>query len=363
MTSSCFEEINSQQNETMSDDVNKNAKSTAVEFSANNTVKEDSTIQDFRKKNLQLMSGVIVILFVPFSLNCYFQDRLLLGIITSIMLVISICNVYSIKKWRKILVPGWFFFNYFFLILFYAQFLIGEKALYWLYPLFLSFYFVCDRKLARINLSIVYPIFVITAFYLFEFYSIVRFSVTLLMLAYFSDLIVCELLKLQQRLLELAIRDPLTNAYNRRHMNTCIDMVIEETNRGFGSCSLLLLDIDFFKKINDEFGHDGGDQILCQFSDTLSKRQRKVDFIFRAGGEEFVVLLRNTDLNNALTIAENLRTQVEQTKFLNIHKLTVSIGVAEYEAGEKYNQWLKRADENLYEAKRAGRNCVYPQLQ
>ena len=143
-------------------------------------------------------------------------------------------------------------------------------------------------------------------------------------------------------------------------MNDILEVTIEEIRREFGPASLIMLDIDHFKKINDKYGHIVGDKVLVKLVDLLHKRQRKLDYVFRAGGEEFVLILRNTGLQQAISLAENLRKNVEEMELLEGEKITISLGVAEYQTGETEVEWLNRADELLYEAKNSGRNCVRP---
>ena len=171
-----------------------------------------------------------------------------------------------------------------------------------------------------------------------------------------------ELQTAMQRISDMAIRDELTGVYNRRYL---MERITEEANRcsrsGAAFC-LCMIDIDFFKKINDSCGHLGGDEVLRRVARTASQTLRQADFFGRYGGEEFVMLLTDTALEGAMITAERVRTQIESLAFGEIDpalRVTISIGVAEHARRGDTAATLQRADEALYRAKHAGRNqCV-----
>ncbi|MGY6567053.1 MAG: GGDEF domain-containing protein [Halomonadaceae bacterium] len=164
------------------------------------------------------------------------------------------------------------------------------------------------------------------------------------------------------KLTRLATVDPLTGLANRARL---IDVFLWEqaqARRNGTPLSLLMLDLDRFKRINDEYGHEAGDAVLVAFARMLQQRLREIDLISRFGGEEFLVLLNNTDGKRAFAVAEVLRQSLEQLDIEyqgKILKLTVSIGVAEYGPDGLDLDTLSRvADKRLYQAKASGRNCV-----
>lgn len=155
----------------------------------------------------------------------------------------------------------------------------------------------------------------------------------------------------------IAYRDSLTNLLNRREITRILDIEMERAQRQKTPLSLLMLDLDHFKNINDKHGHQVGDSVLKSCADSLLQCSRRTDFIGRIGGEEFVVLLPNTDYATALKLAERCRETIEKTSSNGI-QYTCSIGVAELEAGEQLEALMQRADEALYSAKDSGRNSV-----
>ncbi|MCG5526167.1 diguanylate cyclase [Ectothiorhodospira haloalkaliphila] len=166
----------------------------------------------------------------------------------------------------------------------------------------------------------------------------------------------------ERELMRLATTDPLTGLANRMRLHDVFQRERAQAQRNGNALSLLILDLDCFKQINDEHGHEAGDTVLIAFADMLRARVRETDLIVRSGGEEFLVLLNNTDGKQAVAIAEELRANLEQ---LPIHyggqvlKLTVSIGVARYGTdGRDLDTLTRIADERLYQAKGSGRNSV-----
>ncbi len=165
------------------------------------------------------------------------------------------------------------------------------------------------------------------------------------------------------RSLELAVTDPLTGLNNRRFLDHQLNLLMARHFKGGAAPSLLVLDIDFFKKVNDSHGHDAGDEVLKEFARRLGLNVRAIDMPCRFGGEEFVVLMPETDAVDAAHIAERVRAQVADTPFVLANgralNVTVSVGVATSQGvGDSPEAFVKRADEAVYEAKQSGRNKV-----
>jgi len=167
-----------------------------------------------------------------------------------------------------------------------------------------------------------------------------------------------------QRGLSLALTDPLTNLYVRRYGEAHLDELMERVNQDVASAAVLLFDVDHFKQVNDTHGHDAGDDVLRELAARTIKSVRSVDLAVRWGGEEFLVVMPETDLTNAAAVAERLRAAVAKDSFTigsGGEKLavTISVGVAAAIAGDDHrDRLLKRADDALYVAKSAGRNRV-----
>lgn len=161
------------------------------------------------------------------------------------------------------------------------------------------------------------------------------------------------------KLNQLATHDVLTQVSNRFQFDKILDHSISVSQRYGRALSIMLIDIDFFKEVNDNYGHLVGDEVLKKLAFVLSSGIRKSDVIARWGGEEFVILLPDSELSSALKLAETLRIKVSETDFAPVlNPITCSIGVVRWNEGENSDQLLKRVDEKLYAAKESGRNRV-----
>lgn len=160
------------------------------------------------------------------------------------------------------------------------------------------------------------------------------------------------------KLEELVSKDPLTHLYNRRAFMSLLDKELSRAKRHSSTTTLAILDIDHFKKVNDTFGHNIGDEVLCRFASELVNNMRLEDLICRWGGEEFVVLLWGTTADDAFSSMNQIRENISNVEFDTVGKVTFSTGMATMEKAEDFKSWLHRADEALYKAKESGRNCI-----
>lgn len=168
--------------------------------------------------------------------------------------------------------------------------------------------------------------------------------------------------QVEKQLLTLATQDKLTGAYNRHKWEEQINMQINLAQRGGYPFGLILLDVDYFKRVNDQFGHQVGDQLLKRMVSELQQRIRSTDMLFRLGGEEFAILLPMQDIESACKLAESLRSQMELLQVDNLPAFTISIGVTSYHDMDSEASIFRRADMALYRAKAQGRNQVVQQL-
>lgn len=168
-----------------------------------------------------------------------------------------------------------------------------------------------------------------------------------------------EIVDTNQKLLTLANTDPLTNLLNRRIMMTRIEEEKEKVDKGGASFSLLMIDVDNFKQINDEFGHDGGDFVLGLLAEKLKLGVRKNDLISRWGGDEFLVMLIETDPENGRMVAEKIRSHVENSPFI-YHEInipvTITLGISDCDNEKSISSCLRKADLALYKGKQEGKN-------
>ena len=168
-----------------------------------------------------------------------------------------------------------------------------------------------------------------------------------------------QLTGLIDRIQEMAIRDELTGLYNRRHAVERMIKIREMANRNALDFSVCYVDLDFFKAVNDSYGHHQGDEVLREFSALLRSRITGRDFGARLGGEEFLIVLVKSDIEQAKRLAEEIRQATMKLSFsASDLRVTVSIGLAQFTVGESLDHLLARADDALYQAKESGRNRV-----
>jgi hemerythrin len=172
--------------------------------------------------------------------------------------------------------------------------------------------------------------------------------------------------RLQARITELeslSATDSLTGAWNRVHLERMVDVEMSRAKRSGMPITLLLLDIDHFKRINDHHGHLAGDAVLIEFVSQIRQRMRNTDLLFRWGGDEFVVLATSVGYRGGAALAESLRRTIEDLRFAEVGPITISMGVTEYNDGESAQSWFRRTDAALYAAKFAGRNRIHVDRQ
>ena len=167
----------------------------------------------------------------------------------------------------------------------------------------------------------------------------------------------------EQRAMEIELRrlattDPLTGTFNRRHLHTMLDLEVERARRHGRPLALIMFDLDHFKRVNDNFGHEQGDQVLRETAARVRGRLRRNDVLARWGGEEFLILAPETTGTEATTLAETLRLALREGLSLESGRITASFGVTAYRPNETVDQWLGRTDERMYASKRQGRDRV-----
>jgi len=159
---------------------------------------------------------------------------------------------------------------------------------------------------------------------------------------------------------QAAATDRLTGAWNRRRFEEAVLPEIALAHRRREPLTLIMFDLDHFKRVNDTFGHSAGDAVLAGTAQTVRKHLRASDSLVRWGGEEFLVMAPATRLEGAMGLAEKLRSAVAAIEFPGVGQVTMSLGVAEYALGEALGEWIERSDQALYQAKADGRNRVCP---
>lgn len=231
-------------------------------------------------------------------------------------------------------------------------------AIYWGYSFAFAFFLMLEKKRAIIANIVWTAINSLIAFSFFSIETAVIYTLTLASTALGIDIQSRILSRHESQLKEQALRDPLTNTLNRRAMLEILEKT-ETNHRRYGTpASIILMDLDHFKSINDQYGHTEGDKVLVNLAELLSSRMRATDELFRFGGEEFLILLPATPLNEAITVAQSYHQLVKTSQLSDKLFVTASMGVAQLKESETVNSWLKRCDSALYQSKHFGRDQV-----
>lgn len=318
----------------------------------------------YKEADLQILANLIasvpaLLLLLPFAGNHFLQGRFLLGLLAvSVVLVLAI-NAYLIltQRFSQSLV----FFGLMPLIAFFILFslrLQGPIGALWTYPAVMVCYILLPRRQAYVANLLLLTVALSQSTLVFQNALALRFVVTLLAVSAFAALFTHVIGLQQARLENLASTDPLTGVRNRSLLELALDQTIFRCQRNKSSAALLVMDLDYFKKVNDRHGHDVGDRVLREVGALLRRRLRRVDNAYRLGGDEFLILLEDSDEKGAMKVAEELRTSLLKLVSDAIPAISTSIGVTAWREGENWQSWVKRGDQNLYRAKAAGRNQV-----
>jgi diguanylate cyclase (GGDEF)-like protein len=236
--------------------------------------------------------------------------------------------------------------------------LLGVGEVYWAFPALMVAYFMLDTRQATILAGGFVICFLAILWDHLPAADLIKISLTLMVTVLLANAFSLTNRRQMETLRRIANVDPLTGAGNRRAQNLKLDAANAIFRRSSSPASVLILDIDHFKKINDTHGHIAGDKLLVDLCELVHRSTRVTESLYRYGGEEFLVVAEQTALDTAVKLAEKLRSRIAQAVFASGIQLTVSIGVAELQRGEGREGWLGRADAALYQAKGRGRNQV-----
>jgi diguanylate cyclase (GGDEF)-like protein len=315
--------------------------------------------RDHRRRHAyRYISTLFVLILLPLVIHNFYVSEMLPAAGTLVLLLLMLLNVILLSVDREAVLSPFVVLLFSIALVMLALYKGQDFALFLLYPLIGALPVLLRMRWA-LTLGILSgimaaPLVLMQYEYLAAFVVAVSLGLSWLVSAW----LVFAVTEQSRRLREMAITDPLTGAYNRRYMELQASKCLESWDRYRRPVSLLLLDIDHFKKINDRFGHAVGDEAIQSLVDLVKKRMRKVDILCRFGGEEFVLLLSESDGEQAMAVANEMCRAVERADILPEGKLTVSIGVCDVAAANDSEHWLKFADAAMYLAKLNGRNRV-----
>lgn len=306
-------------------------------------------------KNISVLGALVLMPFV--ATHLLGANWLMAGV------NIALCSLLAVTAWvmhqgRPAPVPFWVLGIAIVAGVLVSVFKQGVPGILWSYPAMFICYFILHRRVAMV-LGAVLTVGVAAASALvLEPALAMRVFGSLAFVMTMINVVLNVVGDLQQALVAQTITDPLTGAYNRRHMETQLGERVATAQATPPVESLLVIDIDNFKRINDTHGHAVGDEVLRRTVTAVAARKRRSDLLFRMGGEEFLLLLPGATLEQAQQIAEELRQSLAQSVLLMGEAITVSIGVSALRSGQTADAWIRSADAALYRAKRSGRNCV-----
>ena len=318
---------------------------------------------DFQLSIITLMGLFGVIAVTPYAVYRLATGNILVGTADTVIVVSTVLAVLYAWRTGDTVKPGIYLATIFSGGATLIAINLGVNGLFWIYPLILFNFFMVSPGKALLATVLVLTSLVgygqLNPGLVFESnYQMVSFLVTSMMASILSFVFAYRTTSQRDRLQQLAIHDPLTGARNRRAMNEELKIAASLYRRHGNSYGVLVMDLDHFKRINDNYGHQAGDQVLVDFVELIKSSSRKEDRLFRFGGEEFLLLLPNTERAGLLAAAQHLQQQVAQHLRGPGVAVTMSVGGATLRRGEHWESLLQRADERLYRAKNAGRDCI-----
>lgn len=236
--------------------------------------------------------------------------------------------------------------------------LLGVIGVFWMYAAILSNFFLTTSRRYAAGITIATLLLLAGLGEAFDSRSQMwSFLATSSLLALLSFIVAYRYDQQRRQLEVLATIDPLTGVQNRRMMVQELQRAVQQQQRSGQGATVILLDLDHFKRVNDQFGHETGDAVLHHFAQLAQRLTRQGDRFFRYGGEEFVLLVPESEVADGQAIAEKVRQQLLQEQAgSSLPVVTLSAGVASLRANESWQSWLARADDALYAAKAGGRN-------
>jgi len=310
------------------------------------------------KKALYFITTIAFLVSIPLVIKNLFAGYSVLAACIFFFIIAAVMHVFRRDNQSTWTVHPYLVVSLLILSLVLTVYYLGTDTIYWAYPISMSLVFMLALKPALVFNLIILVVLGSFCFLNMDLLIAIRFAISYSLTVLISGAILIHVNQLHQRLLEESIRDPMTGAYNRRQLANNLDDCLADKRCHNQDSAILMIDIDHFKQINDNFGHDVGDEIIKHLVDVINLHSRQVDSLFRVGGEEFLLLMRETDLAGAMHAAEKLRLAIKVQQIIEHHPVSVSIGVCASVDDLSKDNWMKYADQALYSAKESGRDKV-----
>ncbi len=319
---------------------------------------------DFHLLMITLVGLIASCTLLPYAMYRLATGSYLVAIVDSLMIAVSTASVWIAWRTGDTEKPGFLMASVFCFGAVLVCMKLGQDVLFWIYPLMVFIFFLVAPIKALLLLLLMVSAIVSLHFsgpsaIFTNNFQLLAFITTTLVTSIFAYIFAYRTHLQRKELRRLATTDPLTGAANRHSLADELTHAIEQFRHKGLSSGLMLLDLDHFKRINDNFGHHAGDQILSQLVPLLKQMIRQQDLVFRFGGEEFVLLIHDIQLADLHRLAEKIRHAVWQELSLpDGSALTTSIGIATVQQQADWESWLQNTDVALYQAKHNGRNQV-----
>lgn len=319
----------------------------------------ESTIDVIRELVFRLASIGTPLATIPSVAYFWYRGYTLLAWLDTLLSVVLVAHVWLLLTRNVRIFTPLLQLGVSFLLFMFAVFLGQSEFIYWGFAFPPAIYLLIDKPASLYLNGLWWLLCSAVALSLLPTLEAVNFLFCLASISFFTGILYSVLNRNEESLKQLAARDPLTNTYNRRHMMEALGQALAKLDRYHSPCSIIMIDLDRFKAINDAYGHGKGDSVLKNLVRLLNQRLRRCDKLCRYGGEEFIAILEGVTLEQATRAAELICQEVRESDLADIDiATTVSCGVAEALREETIDTWLHRCDLALYKAKASGRDCV-----
>lgn len=313
---------------------------------------------DFQLSIITLLGAAAIFGIVPFAFYRFMEDNYLAGITDSIISLGIVINVVYAWYTGETEQSGFILAIFCCIAAIIISNLLENVGHMWVYPVLVATFFLTRPTAAiLLNTATIVAILVYTTS-LQSTESLFAFFTTCTVVSACAFIFALRNEHQRQEMANLARRDPLTGAQNRRSMDDALKLAVSTAERVGTTYAMVILDLDYFKRINDRHGHSLGDDILVRLTKLVDDNTRQTDQLFRFGGEEFVLLMPGVDLQGMKAVVHSLRQKIRTSLRSPDGPVTASFGAALLHEGEGWESWLKRADDALYRAKDAGRDCI-----
>lgn len=313
---------------------------------------------DFQLSIITLLGAAAIFGIVPFAFYRFLENNYLAGFTDSVIslgIVINVAYAWFTGETER---SGFVLAIFCCVAAVIISTLLQNVGHMWVYPVLVATFFLTRPTAAiLLNTATIVAIVIYTTS-LQSTESLFAFFTTCVVVSACAFIFALRNEHQREEMANLARRDPLTGARNRRSMDDALKLAVSTAERVGTAYALVILDLDYFKRINDKHGHSLGDDILVRLTALVDDNTRQTDQLFRFGGEEFVLLMPGVDLQGMKAVVYSLRQKIHDNLRSPDGPVTASFGAALLHGNESWESWLKRADDALYRAKDAGRDCI-----